>query len=167
MGGLHVLGCFRTKIDGPGIIANGLHNGHLAVFARHVLHFRENRLRIAGAVGVAHAHNMRRNQDNDFIILLLIGMPLEQGAKERNAGEKRYLPDGVGNFAINQAVDGDGLAVSEIDPGARRTDEETGQADLVASRSDSLPGKLIGQCQLGRDVQPDQAVIIDIFHRAV
>ncbi len=79
---LHVLGRLGTKIDFLGVITHRLHDRHIAVFTRHVGDLRENRLRIPGGIRIAHAHDVRRHQNHDFLVSVASTGFFEEGAQE-------------------------------------------------------------------------------------
>jgi len=72
LGIFHVLGRFRTDVHGLGIITNGLDNRNVPLFACLVLQLRPEWLRIPGRIGVSHTHDVRRDQNDDFLIRLVI-----------------------------------------------------------------------------------------------
>ena len=72
---------------------------------------------------------MGRDQDDDFLIRVVIGGMFEKSAEEGDGGEEGHLVDGAADFLVDQAIDGHRLPIPEIDTGAGGPDKEVGQVD--------------------------------------
>ena len=99
-------------------------------------------------------HQMRRHDNGEIGLVLLVGLRREQRAQHRHAAEPRQLLDLVLVVGLQQAADHEALAVAQLDRGRGAAHDQRRHRDAVAHRH-RMGGVDLADLRL--DLQVDQA----------
>ncbi|ABA50838.1 hypothetical protein BURPS1710b_1942 [Burkholderia pseudomallei 1710b] len=96
---------------------------------------------------------MRRHDDHEFLVVLLIAEMLEKRADDRQIAEERHLVDVRRRLAVDQPADREALAIAQLDGRVRAARRERGHRHAVdRDRMDEVE-----LARFGRDLQRDPA----------
>ncbi len=101
-------------------------------------------------------HEMRRDDDGEIGLVLLVGLRREQRPQHRHAAEPRQLLDLVMVLGLQQAADDEALAVAQFDGGGGAPHDQRRHRNVVGHRH--LMGG-VDLADLRLDLHVDQAVV--------